>query len=92
VLWFAFLAIGLLLGTVWATGFSVSNSANGADNASNRVDGTAHANPNIPSPYASLVTNPEDLTVDWDGFWGVVGADTAMYEVDLSAAAGWKSG
>jgi len=65
----------------------VSNSANGADNASVRVDGTPHLNPNIPSPYAGLITNPENLTVDWNGFWGVLNNDTAMYKVDLSTAA-----
>jgi hypothetical protein len=86
-LWIGFAITGLLLGSVWATGFSVSNASNGADNASVRVDGTPHANANIASPYASAMTNPEDLTVDWNGFWGVVAADTAMYKVDLSGVA-----
>jgi hypothetical protein len=85
VLWISFLGAGLLLSTVWATGFADSNSTNGADNASVRVDGTPHAAVTVDSPYKTLITNPEDLSVDWNGYWGVLAQNTAMYAIDLSA-------
>jgi hypothetical protein len=87
IMWLAFLVIGLAMGSVWATGFSVSGSANGADNAAVDVPGTDNVADASTSPYAGLITNPEDLTVDWNGLWGVVGGDVAMYEVDLSGEA-----
>jgi hypothetical protein len=87
ILWFAFLAIGLLMGAVWATGFAVSTSANGADNNAVDVPGTDNVADASASPYAGLVTSPENLTVAWDGLWGVIGQDVAMYEVDLSGEA-----
>jgi len=87
LLWFAFLAIGLAMGAVWATGFSVSQSANGADNEAIDVPGTNNVADASPSPYAALITNPEDLTVDWNGLWGFVAQDIAMYQVDLSGQA-----
>jgi len=82
--WAAFGATGVLLGSVWAFGFSTSQGTVGtAETVADVVPGTAGST--SVSPLAGLVTNPEDLDVTWDGNWGVIAEDESMFLVDLSA-------
>ena len=87
VAWAAFGATGILLGSVWAFGFSTSSGTVGTAN----VDGTlvpGSAGSTTVSEYVSKVSNPEDLAVSWDGSWGVLADDTSMFMVDLTDFAG----
>jgi len=88
VLWISFLGAGLLLSTVWATGFGTSQSdtSNGTNAASVVVDGTPHTLDYYHSPYEGLVSSPEQLQVGWNGYWGTVLADTSMFKIDMSGA------
>jgi hypothetical protein len=84
IAWAIFGATGVLLGSVWAFGFSTSSGTVGTANTTAAlVAGTAGSTST--SPYAGTITNPEDLAVTWDGNWGVLAADTTMFKVDLLA-------
>jgi len=89
VLWISFLGAGLLLSTVWATGFANSQSANGAPAPSVRVNGTPHEHTYYASPYEGLVSAvvADPLTVDWNGYWGRIATDESVFKVDLSGVA-----
>lgn len=80
--WGALLALGLILGVIYATGFATTGGTEGST-------GPAAANTNDPaanqdsSALAGQITAPNDLTFNWSGRWGTI--DTAvMYEVDLT--------
>jgi hypothetical protein len=80
--WLAFGAAGLACGAVWATGFASVGGANGTNAASPIVaptDPAAHA-----PALNGVVTAGSPLTVDWNGRWGSISADTNFFTVDLS--------
>jgi hypothetical protein len=80
--WLAFGAAGLACGAVWATGFASIGGANGTNSTSPIIA------PSAPAAHQAalhgVVTQGSDLTVDWNGRWGSVGADTNFFTVDLT--------
>ena len=80
--WIAFGVAGLACGAVWATGFASVGGANGTNGTSPIVA------PSAPSAHsaalAGVVTAGSPLTVDWNGRWGSIAADTNFFTVDLS--------
>ena len=80
--WIAFGVAGLACGAVWATGFASVGGANGTNHTSPIV---APSDPADHNPALSgVVTGGSPLTVDWNGRWGSVSADTNFFTVDLS--------
>ena len=83
--WGAFLLVGLLLGTIYATGFATTGGR--TDALGSRV---ATANNNTPggnrdtSALATLIRSNGALTYTWTGRWGSVGS-FVMYEADLTS-------
>jgi len=81
--WLVFGLVGLMMGAVWAVGIASSSGAIGSSTAAAEVFGAAPgAEPT--SGYAGLVTAETALTIGFSGSWGVVAADTGMFEVDLT--------
>jgi hypothetical protein len=80
--WLAFGAVGLATGAVWATGFASVGGQNGTNDPSPIVAPSAPAShaPNL----SGVVTAGSPLTVDWNGRWGSISANTNFFTVDLS--------
>ena len=80
--WIAFGAVGLATGAVWATGFASIGGATGNNDPSPIVA------PSTPASHTAalsgVITAGSDLTVDWDGRWGSIPADTNFFTVDLT--------
>ena len=87
--WIAFGLFGLITGVIWAVGIATSSAtvdvagAAAAPQVFGTASGAAPA-----SVYVGLVAEDTALTIDFIGSWGVVDADTAMFDVDLSAQSG----
>lgn len=80
--WLAFGAVGLATGAVWATGFASVGGGTGTTGASPIV---APSTPATHNPSLSgVVTADSPLTVDWNGRWGSIAADTNFFTVDLT--------
>ena len=81
--WLAFGAVGLATGAVWATGFASIGGSTGSNDPSPIVAPSAPAahNPSL----AGVITAGSPLTVDWNGRWGSITADTNFFTVDLSS-------
>jgi len=82
--WAAFGAVGLATGAVWATGFASSTSVSNAMTDSAALTKTAPVDD--PSHFLGVTTDVGPLTIDWDGRWGAVAADTLLFQVDLTDA------
>ena len=80
--WLAFGAVGLATGAVWATGFASVGGATGTNGPSPIVAPSAPAQHN--PALAGVVTAGSPLTVDWNGRWGSISADTNFFTVDLT--------
>ena len=80
--WLAFGAVGLATGAVWATGFASIGGATGGNAASPIVA------PSAPASHAAalfgVVTADTPLSVDWNGRWGAISANTNFFSVDLT--------
>ncbi len=85
--WLAFGLVGLIMGAVWAVGLATSTSAIGSTATATQVFGTPPVAAGT-SQYAGLVTVDTALTIAFAGTWGKIDADTAMFEVDLTAQTG----
>jgi hypothetical protein len=81
-IWLTFAAIGVSMGTVWATGFASIGGANGTNGASPPLtssDPGAHT-----SDLAGSVTAGDPFTANWNGRWGSTAA-TRFFTVNLDA-------
>jgi hypothetical protein len=82
--WATFGAVGLATGAVWATGFADSTAVSNPMTDSSALTKTAPV-PD-PSHFQGVTTDVAPLTIDWDGRWGAIGADTVLFQVDLTDA------
>jgi hypothetical protein len=87
--WLVFGLVGLMMGAVWAVGIASSTATVDTDGAAaaTQVFGTAPGASST-SQYAGLVTENTALTIGFTGKWGKVGADTPMFDVDLTDETG----
>jgi len=87
--WLVFGLIGLMMGVTWAAGVATSSAtvdvAGAAAAAS--VFGEASTGGGT-SAYDGLITADTALEIDLLGKWGVIAADTPIFDVDLSAEMG----
>ena len=85
--WLVFGLLGLMMGVVWAAGFASSSATVNTAADADPVFGTASsAAPS--SEYSGLVAENTALTIDLDGNWGRIAADTPMFDVDLTGVTG----
>lgn len=83
--WGAFLLVGLLLGTVYATGFAEVGGESGSLNEAASFGNEPAGGEEAPE-LANLISVPggENLTYDWYGHWGRV-ESKVMYELNLTS-------
>lgn len=87
--WAGFGLAGVLMGTVYASGYATSDSTvDGTNAGASNVFGTPANAPQSASPYQGTLTNPSDLAVTFNGLWGVIAADHVVFEVNLSSYSG----
>jgi hypothetical protein len=87
--WFAFGLMGLMLGVTWAAGVTTSSATINTEGATAAatVFGTASTGAGT-SAYDGLITADTGLQIDLVGHWGVIAADTPIFNVDLSGQTG----
>jgi len=86
-LWGAFLLVGLLLGTIYATGFATTGGTNSVPEPADPLTNTRADNEDR-SGLDGLVTQPTaNLTYNWFGRWGDIDS-AVLYELDLSDETG----
>lgn len=81
--WGAFLLFGLLLGTIYATGFAETTGKNGTLATPANVNGSPATNENSAELKEELTTVTPELSYNWAGRWGSI-TTAVMYQADLS--------
>ena len=87
--WIAFGLIGLMMGVTWAAGVTTSSATVDTENAAAAaaVFGEASTGGGT-SAFDGLITADTVLEIDLLGNWGVIAADTPIFDVDLSGETG----
>jgi hypothetical protein len=83
--WAIFGLVGVAIGAVWAAGLATSETQPGTETAAPNVVGST--NPFPASRFDGLVTTNSNLTIGFSGLWGVVAADTPMFNFDATTLA-----
>ena len=82
-MWGSFLALGLMLGGVYASGFATTGGAIGTANGAGQAFGNPGANED-PAQLAENVSSAGQLRWNWHGSWGSLDSQV-MYKIDLDS-------
>lgn len=80
--WIGFLLLGLMTSTVWALGFASAEAEIGTEASAPVVVGTAGGT--TAGTYTAGISSPQNITIDFNGTWGVLNSDFSVYDVNLT--------